>query len=266
MGMKVFTDDESQFLARVFQTTASNLKMEPVQTDATQMQTTIHNSTGDFSQVKVLAQVQQSDAADLHATIHNSTGDFSQVKVLAQVQQSDAADLHATIHNSTGNFSQVKVLAQVQQSDATDLHATIHNSTGDFSQVKVLAKLASSSETNNVKLADRATFTSLTQVNVTQAHSPGFTAAGTTTPIAVISLSQFNFFIENGSATANLRIELAPTSTGPWQPDVTTLKTLAAEALTIYTPTRFSKWVRLAYQQGSDNDNTDLNIYAQGQV
>lgn len=196
MGMKVFTDTESELKAQVFQPTASNLKIEPIQTTA----------------------------ANLHATVRNSS---SASLLKAYVMQPNASNLHATMRNSS---SASLLNAYVKQTAASNLYMT---------------------------MGSRNTLDSSATINVVTS-SMVFGATQT-----VIDLSRFSFFVKGGTATSNIKIQLSPNDSD-WLDDDTITRTLAANALTILTPTRFSKYVRLA-GQGSSGSAT-VSVYYQGQV
>lgn len=226
MGMKVFTDSESQFHARIFQPTASSLKMEPKQTVAANLYMTPRNST---SASLLRSYVKQTVAADLKM----------------EPKQTVAANLYMTPRNSTNH---VLLKTQVFQSVASNLQVT-------FSQTT-----ASNLQTT---LANRGTLDASAALGLTHSTTFNYGAAQT-----VITLSKFSFLIKGGTAATNVKLQLSPiggTVAANWIDDDTVVRTLAAAAITILTPTRFSKYARLAAKQSGATSAT-LTLYYQGQV
>lgn len=221
MGMKVFTDTQSELKSEVYQPTASNLKVEPVQTDADNLHASVQN-TGSASLLN--AYVKQTTAANLHASVRNT----SLASLLnTYVKQTTAANLHATMRNTS---SASLLNAYVKQTTAANLYMTIGN---------------------------RETLDTSATINVVT------TSIAYGASQSVLNLSQFSFFVKGGTATTNVKIQLSPNDSD-WLDDDTLTRTLAANTLTILTPTRFSKYVRLA-GQGSGG-SAILSVYSQGCV
>lgn len=211
MGMKVFTDTDSQFLSRVFQPTASSLKMEPTQTTASNLQTTVNQDSASL----LNATVKQTVAANLQTTANQASASL----LNATIFQTAASNLHVTLTQTTASNLQTTLADR----DTRDVQSTV--------------------------AVTNTTFSSLPQQNI-------------------ITLSQFAILLQGGTAAATVKLQVSPlggTASANWVDNSTEVFTVAANTITILTPTKFSKYVRLQYRQ-SGTVSSSLNVFYQGHV
>lgn len=236
--MKVFTDTDSQFFARVFQPTASSLKMEPTQTVAASLKMepvqTNHNSL--FVTARNTAN---------HTLLRTQSYQSVAASLKMEPVQTNHNSLFVTARN-TANHTLLR--AQVYQSVASNLQVA-------FSQTAASAL--------QMTLADRETLDSSAAVSVTSSTTFNYGAVQT-----VITLSKFAFLVKGGTASANVKIQLSPiggTVAANWVDDDTITRDLAISTVTILTPTRFAKYMRVGGEQ-SGTLSASLTVYYQGHV
>ena len=225
MGTKVFTDTDSQFLARVFQPTASNLLMEPRQTTASNLQTTVNQTVA--TNLQTLAK--QTVATNLQTTANQTT----------------ATNLQTTANQTTASNLQ----ALVFQTTASNFNTTVEQSTASLLQTTVGNRGTRDVASTNVGFTTTA-FNALPQQNV-------------------ITLSKFSVLVKGGTASSEVRLQLSPiggTASTNWVNDSTVVNTISQSAVTILTPTRFAKYLRLQYRKPAAGTSALVNIWYQGFV
>lgn len=242
--MKVFTDTDSQFMARIFQPTASNLQ-------------TASNQEGSWT---VAANATQTGNWTVAAN-STQTGNWT-----VEATQTGAWTVEANA-TQTGNWTvaanSTQTGAWTVEANATQTGAWTVEATQQGSWTVVIT--SSSASNLQTTLGDRAT-RDTTVLNVSSSTTASFTFLST---VSTISLSEFAFVVKNtGTATANIKIQLSPTgdsvTDSDWVDDDTVTHSLTSSAVSVFTPTRFTKYSRVGYQQ--DAGSAVLDFYLQGQV
>jgi len=262
MGMKVFTDTDSQFFSRVFQPTASSLKMEPRQTVAANLQTTANQTSASL----LNAMVKQTVAANMQTTANQTSASL----LNAMVKQTVAANMQTTANQTSASL----LNAMVKQTVAANLQTTANQTSASLLNATVRQTVASNLQTTATV---RQTVASNLQTTLGNRFTLDVTSSiGVTSSITystapehnIMNLSKFSFLIKGGTAVANFKIQLSPvggTVASNWIDDDTVVRTIAANTLTILEPIHFAKYIRLAAKQSAAASST-VSIYYQGHV
>lgn len=188
----------------------------------------------------LLMEPTQTVAASLQMTANQSSASL----LNSTVFQTTASNLVTNARNST---SASLLNATVFQTAASNLHVTTTQSTASNFQT-TLANRATRDVTSTVAVTTSTT-SSLPQQNI-------------------ITLSNFAVLFKGGTAATNIQIQVSPnggTLATNWLDNDTISRTLAASTVSILTPTKFSKYVRVQYSQ-SGTVSSSLSVFYQGQV